>query len=57
MPVPRKAFSMVLFFDKWGRTGFDGDSSVPWSHAELDDLVKLVQKTQLRTIISHWLLN
>lgn len=31
------------FIDKWGRTGFDGDSSGSWLHAELDVLVKQIE--------------
>ena len=28
----------------WGRTGFDGDMSGSWLHAELDSLVKPIEK-------------
>jgi len=28
----------------WGRTGFDGNTSGSWLHAELDALVKQIEK-------------
>jgi hypothetical protein len=28
----------------WGRTGFDGDTSGSWLHAELGPLVKPIEK-------------
>ncbi len=41
MPVPVLMRGSLTI---WGRTGFDGDSSGSWLHAELDYLVNLIEK-------------
>jgi hypothetical protein len=41
-----KAVLMCGSLTIWGRTGFDGDTSGSWLHAELDQLVNLIEQTK-----------